>query len=108
MKAKIFHFDYQTPPRIDAEDILSKGLNANAQQKKKMTPVISFGIFIKDEEGKIHGGLSGYVLYGCCHIDMLWMHHNIRGQGWGKKLLQESDLIGLRHACSFSTVNIHK
>ncbi len=54
-----------------------------------MRPLVPFGIFIKDTEGQIVGGIQGYGIYGCLHIDMFWVSPHLRHQGVGSKLIQE-------------------
>ncbi|MFM5622113.1 GNAT family N-acetyltransferase [Aeromonas veronii] len=43
--------------------------------------------FIKDKEGKIHGGIIADIKWGWLHVDWLWIDESIRRDGWGGRLL---------------------
>ncbi|MGL5565319.1 MAG: GNAT family N-acetyltransferase, partial [Plesiomonas sp.] len=43
--------------------------------------------FIKDKEGKVHGGIIADIKWGWLHVDWLWIDESIRRDGWGGRLL---------------------
>jgi len=43
--------------------------------------------FLKDDSGKIVGGILGEINWGWLHIQGLWIDESIRKGGWGTKLL---------------------
>lgn len=43
--------------------------------------------FIKDEHGKVLGGIVADIKWGWLHIDWLWIDESIRQDGWGGRLL---------------------
>ena len=100
-----YQFEFQEEPHPEDEQILFEGINDEAVLKKKMDRIRSFGIFIKDAQGIVLGGLNGVTYYGCLYIDMLWLNKLYRQQSLGKKLMLEAEKVGRERHCSFSTVN---
>lgn len=49
------------------------------------------GFFLRDDDGKAIGGLSGYLLYGWLFVQFLAVPENLRGAGLGERLLDEAE-----------------
>ncbi|MCB1114748.1 MAG: GNAT family N-acetyltransferase [Chlamydiia bacterium] len=98
-------FVQSDPPTREEELILYTGLYEQSKAKKGLKPLESFGIFIKDDDDKLLGGITGVRLYGCCHIDTLWLKPDLRGQGLGRKLVDKALSQAKDHGCTFSTVH---
>ncbi|MGC9402710.1 GNAT family N-acetyltransferase, partial [Vibrio genomosp. F10 str. 9ZC157] len=50
------------------------------------------GYFVRNEDGKILGGLIGNLLFTTLHVNYLWLSKPLRGSGYGTKLLQLAEL----------------
>ncbi|KTC64735.1 GNAT family acetyltransferase [Legionella adelaidensis] len=85
--------------------LLTNGIMAYARQKKDFDSLDFFACFIRDEENVIVGGCSGGTLYGCIHIDNLWVDERIRNKGWGTKLVRAALSYGQEKGCAMATVN---
>jgi len=83
---------------------LLEGINCYGREKKGMHSIELFGVFLKDVQGNPMGGLSGMFCYGCMHIDMLWIDRLVRGNGWGKKIVEEAERQACRRGCRFATL----
>lgn len=94
--------DENTPK---ANALIFKGINEQAVRVKRQEPMRTFGITLEDASHSILGGASGVTYYGCLYVDMLWIDDSIRQQGWGSKLMQEAEKIGIERGCTFATVN---
>jgi ribosomal protein S18 acetylase RimI-like enzyme len=100
-----YTFEYQEEPLPEDEQILFEGICDEASVKRKMDRIKSFGIFIKDNEGKVLGGANGFTYYGCLYVDMLWLKEELRHRGMGKELMLIAEKIGRERLCAFATVN---
>jgi Predicted acetyltransferase len=46
-------------------------------------------LFLKDRDGRIYGGATGILYRYALFIHVLWISDELRGQGYGSKLLKE-------------------
>lgn len=99
-----FYFEYQKNPEEKDLMILFDGINDDAIEYG-MQRIQAFGIYIKDPEKNVVGGVYGNFMFGCMHIDMLWVAKEIRHKGWGLKLMREAEAIARERKCKFATVN---
>ena len=51
-------------------------------------------LLLRDADNKVRGGLLAYVWAKWLHVDTFWLPEDLRGQGWGTKLLEEAHRIG--------------
>lgn len=95
---------FNTVPK-EYEEILYRGISEDAFEVKGMPPIKGYSVFMKDSEGRVKGGVSGSIFFGSLYIDSLWVEKAFRGLGWGTKLMQEAEKIGVEHGCRFATLN---
>ena len=60
----------------------------------------TLGIFIRDPEGHILGGLLGDTYWGWLYVSILWIDERLRGQGYGEKLLAAAEQEAIRRGCT--------
>ncbi len=58
-------------------------------------------LVLEDESNRIYGGLIGKLYRACLFIDVLWVSESKRGFGYGRKLLEEAEIIAKEEACTF-------
>jgi len=63
------------------------------------------GIMIRDDNGEIVGGASGWTWAGACQILNLWVHDSLRGHGYGRLLLEAAEDEARSRGCSVVTLN---
>ncbi|WP_165999991.1 GNAT family N-acetyltransferase [Bacillus sp. Cs-700] len=51
------------------------------------------------EEGEVIGGISGTLFWQHLHIDFLWVEEKMRGFGYGRKLLQQIEILAEEKGC---------
>ena len=100
-----YKIDFESSPKDTDIQILCDGITKEALGKKDLNPVSFFGFFIQDHNEKIVGGCNGDVLYGQLYIAQLWVDKNLRGLGYGTKLMQLSEKYAEEMGCKFISVN---
>ena len=96
---------YTSDPKHEDIQILYDGLKDHMIAQRDLKPISFFGYFIRDDGGKVVGGCNGCFLYGCLVVDTLWVAESLRGQGYGTKLMQAAERLGVEGGCRFMTVN---
>jgi GNAT superfamily N-acetyltransferase len=66
------------------------------------TPLV---ITVCDKEGNILGGLEGGTSWNWLHVDNLWLREDLRGQGYGVKLMQMAEAEAVRRGCNHAMVD---
>ncbi|MEH7267841.1 GNAT family N-acetyltransferase [Bacillus toyonensis] len=56
-------------------------------------------LVVKNEEGKIFGGVTGTMYFYHLHIDFLWVDESVRHDGYGSQLLHEIEGIAKEKGC---------
>ena len=62
-----------------------------------------FGLFVRDEAGKIRAGLIGNCYAGWLFVNLLWVHSELRRAGIGSGLVAAAE----RHAIDFGCHSSH-
>ena len=63
-------------------------------------------IFLKNDSGKVFGGIQAMFDSEAIYIETLWVEENLRKQGYGKKLLAAAEREAIKNGCRFSLVDI--
>jgi ribosomal protein S18 acetylase RimI-like enzyme len=58
-------------------------------------------LIIRNDAGRIVGGLLAVRYWDCMHIDILWVDDEFRGIGYGCRLLLHIEEIAVRKRCRF-------
>ncbi|MFT9497492.1 MULTISPECIES: GNAT family N-acetyltransferase [Bacillota] len=62
-------------------------------------PVKNISFILRDEGGEILGGITGTIFWYNLHIDFLWVDESLRGNGYGKELLNRIEKIARENRC---------
>lgn len=91
----------------NAEDFaaLAKGMLEYHAAKGHPRKSEKYSIFMKDENGKVFGGVIVTFLWNGMEIDSLWVDESLRGKGWGRKLMEEVEKEGIKRGCTISYTN---
>ena len=54
-------------------------------------------MFLRDRKGIVEGGLDGFMGLGWLNIGTLWVAEKLRGQGYGRKLIQAAEQKAFKH-----------
>lgn len=56
-------------------------------------------VILRDANGKVAGGAVGLAFWHWLFLDMLWVREDLRGQGWGARLLAGAEDEARRRGC---------
>ena len=85
----------------DARDLalLEEKLAAAAVAAVGLGEEEDFGIFARDDNGRIVAGASGSTWGGCCQIHTLWVDGPQRGHGLARELMAQAEATARRRGC---------
>jgi len=91
-------------PSLSDNDVVKEGLiksyEAQFGERDK-----EFSIFLKNDLGKVFGGIQAMFDSEAIYIEALWIEENLRKQGYGKKLLAAAEKEAIKNGCRFSLVD---
>ena len=56
-------------------------------------------VFLRDQMGRVAGGLVGATFWGGLYVDLLWVAEELRGHGYGSRLLAAAEAEAVRRGC---------
>ncbi|MNO54215.1 Acetyltransferase (GNAT) family protein [compost metagenome] len=59
----------------------------------------TINLMLKDQDGKVFGGLLGRRYRYALYINVLWISETLRGQGYGSRLLEDIESIVRAKGC---------
>ncbi len=65
----------------------------------------AFSIFLKNDLGKVFGGIQAFMGTESIYIDILWVEKNLQNQGYGTQLLNTAEREAIKNGCVFSAVD---
>src|SRR5215510_6481602 len=77
----------ETHPTSADVQFLEDRLHEYNDAQTGITDGQSLALFIRDDQHAIQAGLAGWTWGGCCYIRYLWVHADLRGQGYGTRLM---------------------
>jgi GNAT superfamily N-acetyltransferase len=94
-----YHLVVEDEP--DARDLalLEEKLAAAAVAAVGLGEEEDFGIFARDDNGRIVAGASGSTWGGCCQIHTLWVDGPQRGHGLAHELMARAEATARRRGC---------
>src|SRR6476469_10845737 len=48
-------------------------------------------LFVRDDQGAIMAGLTGFTWRSTLKIELLWVHETLRGQGYASRLVETAE-----------------
>jgi len=56
-------------------------------------------VFVRDEDGQIKAGISGYTAWGWLYVQWLWVDETLRGQGTAGRMLEAAEAEARSRDC---------
>ena len=100
--AEEYHIVYVDDPEQSAWGIIGRGVATYNKQKTGDSQFQRLCYVLHSPNKEIVGGVLGEVYWGWLYIDLLWVKDELRGRGYGHKLLtrieQEAQQYGAKNA----------
>lgn len=90
------HHETQPDP-ADSTFVLEQLKKFNSTAHPKPFAREQVYLFVRDEEGKIKGGLMGGITMDWLQISILWLDDSLRGEGWGAQLVEQAEAIARKN-----------
>ena len=92
-------------PKLKDYKILSDGMLSYHNKKGHRRTSEIINIFLKDNHKKVRGGIIATVLWNGIEINSLWVEEDLRGRGWGRKLVEAIEKEGEIRGCTIIYTN---
>jgi GNAT superfamily N-acetyltransferase len=86
-------------PRADDARVVTEGLLEFNRAVIGDPNEVQFGVFVRDEAGRVVGGMLGHVRWQWGYVAKLWLPDELRGRGVGTRVMQELESYARRHHC---------
>jgi ribosomal protein S18 acetylase RimI-like enzyme len=64
-------------------------------------------VLARDDDGAIQAGLTGFTWGGTLKIEYLWVHEQLRGQGYGSRMMLAAEREAVKRDCHLAVVDTH-
>lgn len=91
--------DMTASPRPEDLAAISEGLTAFNEADVGPSERQALAILIRDIDGKVIGGLSGYTAWGWLFTQWLFVPETLRGEGMAGKLLSQAEQEARARGC---------
>jgi len=81
---------------------LGAGLTEHSLQFVARPGFVPLGVFARDDRGRLVGGIFAYVNWNWLSINLVWLAPELRGTGFGSRLLQTVERAGVERGCRWA------
>ncbi|MDZ4718723.1 MAG: GNAT family N-acetyltransferase [Roseiflexaceae bacterium] len=100
-------FTIETNPAAQDTRFLADQINAYNIAITGINDWQALAIFVRDETGQIIAGIHGGSWAGYLEIHNLWVHEQLRGQGYGSRLLALAETEARQRDCTQVLLDTH-
>ena len=97
-----YHLTVEDNPNNEDVDALARGLNDHSIAYTHVAGFHPIGVFMRDEQGVLVGGVWGYINWNWLWIGAVWLSENLRGAGYGRKMLEATEQAARERGCRYS------
>jgi len=92
----------ETDVRFIEEQLVSYNIAATGHNDYRPLAILA-----RDDSGMIRAGLTGFTWGGALKIEYLWVHEELRGQGYGSRMMLAAEQEAVRRDCHLAVVDTH-
>jgi GNAT superfamily N-acetyltransferase len=92
-------FELTASPSPEELAVITDGLMAFNTADVGPSERQALAVLIRDTDGKVSGGLSGYTAWGWLFVQMLYIPDTLRGTGMAGKILAKAEEEALERGC---------
>lgn len=90
----------ETHPKAEDKQFIWDSLEAFNLQASQIPPDYQeLVLLVRANDGTLMGGLLGGTFWQWLNISILWVHEDLRGQGFGTDLLKTAEQEALKRGC---------
>jgi ribosomal protein S18 acetylase RimI-like enzyme len=97
----------ETAPAQADRDAIVAGLRAHNRRGAPPPDWIPLTLFLRDDRGRLHGGLIGESGWGWLHVYFLWVAESVQRQGHGRALLVRAEAEARARGCRGIHLDTH-
>ena len=94
-------------PSKQAIEALRSQLVAHNIAQAQVDQGQDLAVFVRDTQGQLVGGVVGWTWGQCLEINYLWVHSNLRGRGYGKRLIRTAEREARARGCCVAVVDTY-
>lgn len=106
MFAEHIWFVDHTPSKQDIHALRSQLVAYNIAQAH-VDQGRDLAVFVRDTQDQLVAGIVGWTWGQCLEIGYLWIHSDLRGQGYGKRLIQTLEQEARAQGCCTAVVDTY-
>ena len=95
-----------SPPPADVA-LLEEQVEAAAVTAAGVGNAHEFGVFVRDEDGRVLAGVSGIVWGAYCELHSMWVDAALRRRGLGSALITAAEAEARRRGCSLVALHAY-
>ena len=95
-----------TPPPADLA-LLEERVEAAAVAAAGVGDPREFGVFVRDDDGRVLAGVSGLVWGEYCELHAMWVDRALRGRGLASSLMNAAEDDARRRGCSLVALHAY-
>lgn len=96
---------FEENPRQSDVEFLSDALSAFNVRAVGVDDHQPLAIFLRDAAAAVVGGITGATYWGWFEVGLLWVREDLRGQGFGHRLLEAAEAEAIRRGCRYAVLD---
>lgn len=91
--------EIEPSPAPEDVQIIGNGLRQHNETYAPADGDSAFAVFLRDADGRLHGGVIAKAGRGWLKIGTLWVNESVREQGYGRQLMETAEAEGIQRSC---------